>query len=811
MSIVPPGRERPTKPCPVWSTSAHQESAMDPNVPQPLAATREITRDMREFFQWAVHADHPLREVETTLPADLEAAVAWVAQKGPAVTQWRCDQMLKFERISESLRPYSDMLMSGVDERVAWAAGDWCRCAEPCWCAKAHPALLMALVDALEWPDVGFPVRHCLTGADVIGEAPDSGLWRLKSDSRLEADRTHKPMLSKHALYAGANRGTGDDVLPNSEWNMRAVAGRRKAMARARAAGGAEFAAMQAVWDSSMAEVDSPWTGPGEESAKHRETQKRRGTSTKHTIGEVDAMFGRNGWRAIVRHGVEQGEHEDGSPKIRPVDDASGNHTNSAHHTREQMTLPTVSWMATIGRALCAHGVRGAIGGGCDDESDAYRNSATRQPEFTVVVVPDPTTGEVYAFIPRGHNFGLGSAPNTYSAKPEFVCAVARRLFAAIVDHYVDDYASCEPQFALGPTRHHAVKALRRPASTQGVLFMTAYVLGAPVSAAKHQPWSQTPEFIGVVTDMTDIHRDAIRLWCKPATREKVSRMIAGYMEPGASMTPGQAASLHGKCGWAMLRARMGRSALSALINRQYHSHGNRGVGETLRRSMAVLLDIFTDDTPVVLPTRPRPRQQPVVILTDASYEEAAPGRPHGSGHLGQVVWIPDDGRGPPPCENSTPWRRQTVQSPVGGRAVDGWLSHAAMEAPAELLAWSAEFKDKETYIVLLELVAMASAYVGDIAEAFRGRDVLHFADNQSANGGLVKGRSPAPDLNTIIGETHDRWADLDIRPWVEYVRSEANVADLPSRGAGADVGAALHMITRSTAYLLPELVKRRL
>ena len=47
MSIVPPGRERPTKPCPVWSTSARQESAMDPNVPQPLAATREITRDMR--------------------------------------------------------------------------------------------------------------------------------------------------------------------------------------------------------------------------------------------------------------------------------------------------------------------------------------------------------------------------------------------------------------------------------------------------------------------------------------------------------------------------------------------------------------------------------------------------------------------------------------------------------------------------------------------------------------------------------------------------------------------------------------------
>ena len=128
----------------------------------------------------------------------------------------------------------------------------------------------MALVDALEWPDVGFPARHCLTGADVIGEAPDSGLWRLKSDDRLKADRTHKPMLTKHELYAGASREPGQNVLPNSEWNMRAIAGRRNAMARASEAGGAELAAMQAVWDSSMAEVDSPWTGPGEEPAKPR-------------------------------------------------------------------------------------------------------------------------------------------------------------------------------------------------------------------------------------------------------------------------------------------------------------------------------------------------------------------------------------------------------------------------------------------------------------------------------------------------------------------------------------------------------------
>ena len=61
-------------------------------------------------------------------------------------------------------------------------------------------------------------------------------------------------------------------------------------------------------------------------------------------------------------------------------------------------------------------GADGPVGGGCDDESDAFRNSACRQPGLTVVIVADPESGEVFGFVPRGHNFGLRSAPSTYRA-----------------------------------------------------------------------------------------------------------------------------------------------------------------------------------------------------------------------------------------------------------------------------------------------------------------------------------------------------------------------------------------------------------
>ena len=166
---------------------------------------------------------------------------------------------------------------------------------------------------------------------------------------------------------------------------------------------------------------------------------------------------------------------------------------------------------------------------------------------------------------------------------------------------------------------------------------------------------------------------------------------------------------------------------------------------------------------------------------------------------MGFVVWLPDDGSPAPDCAGGV----QVVWPPAGS-VMPGWLCWASMAAPAKLLEWSDQIRHKETFIVLLELVALAAVYSSPVAQFLRGRDVLHFADNQSANCGAVKGRSSAPDLNEVIGELHPTWAELDVRPWVEYVRSEANVADLPSRGGGDSIGRALGTNAHRTRFSLP-------
>ena len=60
--------------------------------------------------------------------------------------------------------------------------------------------------------------------------------------------------------------------------------------------------------------------------------------------------------------------------------------------------------------------------------------------------------------------------------------------------------------------------------------------------------------------------------------------------------------------------------------------------------------------------------------------------------------------------------------------------------------------------------------------------DVIHFADNTAANGAASKSYSSSPDLARIVHAFSVRKSELGSRVWIEYVPSEANLADGPTR-----------------------------
>ena len=85
--------------------------------------------------------------------------------------------------------------------------------------------------------------------------------------------------------------------------------------------------------------------------------------------------------------------------------------------------------------------------------------------------------------------------------------------------------------------------------------------------------------------------------------------------------------------------------------------------------------------------------------------------------------------------------------------------------------------------ICQLEILAALFAYLSMPSSRFANRHVLHWVDNTAAVTGLYKGSSSRADsayLLCILSILRLRFA---FRPFWEYVRSKANIADLPSRG----------------------------
>jgi hypothetical protein len=89
------------------------------------------------------------------------------------------------------------------------------------------------------------------------------------------------------------------------------------------------------------------------------------------------------------------------------------------------------------------------------------------------------------------------------------------------------------------------------------------------------------------------------------------------------------------------------------------------------------------------------------------------------------------------------------------------------------------------------------------LQSVLKGRDILHFADNQGANCVAIKGYSSAPDLARIASVVHLRIAHLQARWWISFVASSANPADAPSRG---DFSNLLSRGARRFDFVFPSL-----
>jgi hypothetical protein len=264
-----------------------------------------------------------------------------------------------------------------------------------------------------------------------------------------------------------------------------------------------------------------------------------------------------------------------------------------------------------------------------------------------------------------------------------------------------------------------------------------------------------------MVIDFSTLHNDGlIRASIKPSTCAKVHDDVIACLASGR-INPKLASKIVGKFRWVACLGRIGVAATQPLTEIANHRTKNAEFdlsSDAATSSALSLIASLTDGSlPPALFSNPN-HVPPILIFSDASWSPCPP-RLHGTG---QVAFI------------------------IVDRDTDGdeeW-SYAATEVPQEILLRIYGLRAQKSLICPLEELAMAAPFLTpELQSTLRGRDILHFADNQGANCVAIKGYSSAPDLARIVSAVHLRIALLQARWWISFVASAANPADAPSRG----------------------------
>ena len=500
---------------------------------------------------------------------------------------------------------------------------------------------------------------------------------------------------------------------------------------------------------------------------------------------EMDERYGHGCFRPCECFMTAQSVAPDGSITWRCIDNHKGNENNSMAWSVEVISLANPAFPAKIGcwfdRYAIDHGwaVEGYLwdmGSGTDDGLNAFRFCPNNRPAYQCRYVMNPVTHETFGFEIPGFSFGHGAAMYNYSRTPEMICDTARSLFAVPSKSYVDDICVPEPDFCRGQydaasvlafgydgEGRSLIGALAYPDSGQGIIAAIAIEIGVIMSYKKHVPWAITDNaFVGVVTDFTRLTTDGeIELCVKPSTSEKVKRRISEVRAANAC-TPSTAGSLKGKSLWCLNYGGVGSVALHALSKRQYSRDGETALSPELDSSLCFLEALLGGKLPKLIVRARDSGEFPTLVLSDASWQEKD-GYEFGLGYMAYIVYCPRARK----------------------------IFFAWTEMPQDMLEFFHELRAKKQYICQGEIQAMHAPYTSnplhietglELDFDWKGRDVLHLADNTAANSGVVSGGSRAPDMARIASAMRIRIAHLRIRLWVDFVKSEANFADDPSR-----------------------------
>jgi len=462
--------------------------------------------------------------------------------------------------------------------------------------------------------------------------------------------------------------------------------------------------------------------------------------SSPKSRSKIDKKYGRGKWRCLGRSAILQ------KKKWRCIDNGKRSKHNKATHLKERITSGRAEFPATMAREFAKRKKiskrpwKLRMQHGTNDAKAAYRRVPTSQPEYTLVAVYNTDTHKVEYIEVWGHNFGLKSAVVNYNRSPELFTCAARRLLAIVTEHYVDDNDTSEPDFAA----ESAQKALKELLGNR--------LIGFPFDDSKDEDVDDSNIYLGVLTDFTEIEDGTIVMDVSRDRREKLKQLVQ-EVQRAQELRSGLAASIFGKARFTISPCFgcVGKACLQPIMAREYQPHVSELTPE-LQESLEFIEFLADHLPPTEVPLLPD-QSDPVIIFTDAEGKRRNH-RQAPTGHIAFVVIHPEYGR-----------------------------VHAHAPVPESLIALLDNVKRRQTYIGQWELVAMITPFISLPANWLAGRPVELWADNSGAIGACIKGYSGLSDHARLVNMFHFAVAKAGISSlWIDYVASESNIADVPSR-----------------------------
>jgi hypothetical protein len=422
------------------------------------------------------------------------------------------------------------------------------------------------------------------------------------------------------------------------------------------------------------------------------------------------------------RFSREQGTKDDGTVKLRAVDDKSADGTNaSARATGKPRTdgIDRLVQATLLMRIKC----------GCNvafwkaDVDAAYRRVPVRPEEYWVAWVAFMYKGVPMAARHMALMFGSLGSVHGWDRIGSLIRHLARVLLHMPVMRYVDDFFSVEK---LG-TEDHAMQCFAR--------VVRALMGGSALNKKKLAAGEQ------LVVLGLNIGYDEEGVWVR-VNEEKATQWTDQLDRALKSKTlsAGEAGRVAGRLSFAAQHTfkRAGRAALRPIFRQQYDPLSGSRIGSELAMALEWWKYALGAMKAQCIPWEQQTSK--ATLLTDA--------------------------RGTPP-------RVAAVL------IMDDKIWYTDWEPDEEIVAIFEQRKDAQ--IMGLELLAIAVGLC-TFADALRGRSVGLFCDNVGGEHALAAGAARAPDHNRLI---HSMWMlamKLGLGLMVQRVPTKDNIADLPSR-----------------------------